>query len=72
VGFHFTLDYKLHFKLIKKGVFVSKDMIKTAELYTKAAEQGNAVAQLELGNCYYYGTEGVEENKSMLIGTLRL
>ena len=36
-------------------------MQKAVELYTKAAEQGHAVAQFNLGKCYYDG-EGVEQD----------
>jgi uncharacterized protein len=40
---------------------IEKDYIKAVEWYTKAAEQGNADAQNNLGNRYYNG-EGVEKN----------
>lgn len=36
-------------------------MQKAVEWYTKAAEQGHAAAQYNLGNCYYDG-EGVEKD----------
>ena len=43
------------------GFGVTQDMQKAVEWYTKAAEQGHAAAQYNLGNCYYDG-EGVEKD----------
>ena len=43
------------------GEGVSKDYVKAVEWYQKSAEQGNAYAQANLGNCYYYG-EGVSKD----------
>ena len=43
------------------GVGVEKDPVKAVELYTKAAEAGNARAQCNLGWCYENGV-GVEKD----------
>jgi TPR repeat protein len=42
---------------------VETDEARVAELYAKAAEQGNAAAQCNLGTCYYNGT-GVEKDEA--------
>jgi len=41
--------------------YVAKDYVKAVEWYTKAAEQGHAIAQFNLGICYYNG-EGVAKD----------
>ncbi|MCC8129693.1 MAG: sel1 repeat family protein, partial [Clostridiales bacterium] len=40
-----------------------KDNTKAAQWYEKAAQQGNAPAQYNLGACYYNG-EGVARNRT--------
>jgi TPR repeat protein len=35
---------------------VKQDHAEAVQWYGKAAEQGNAFAQYNLGACYYYGT----------------
>ena len=40
---------------------------KLKDVYQKKAEQGNANAQYELGNCYYYG-KGIPEDTTKAIG----
>jgi TPR repeat protein/serine/threonine protein kinase len=42
--------------LADKGSGVAQDCQKAFYWYTKAAEQGHAVAQFSLGNCYYNGS----------------
>jgi hypothetical protein len=51
---------------IPDGVDVAKDLVKAADYYRLAAEQGLATAQYKLGRCYELG-EGVRE--SSLIAT---
>jgi TPR repeat protein len=47
--------------LYLNGQGVEKDAAKAVELYTVAANLGNAISQRKLGECYEKG-EGVEEN----------
>jgi len=49
--------------LVSAGLtaYKAEDYKKAAELWGKAAEQGNAEAQYHLGECYEYG-KGVEES----------
>ena len=41
---------------------VTKDLKKAVEYFTKAAEQGHASAQADLGDCYYNGNGVYEDN----------
>lgn len=41
---------------------VTKDLVKAVEYFTKAAEQGHASAQADLGDCYYNGNGVYEDN----------
>ena len=45
-----------------KELYEKKDYTEAVKWYRKAAEQGHAKAQNNLGNCYYHGN-GVEENE---------
>jgi TPR repeat protein len=55
---------------LSNGIFsgegVIKDKSKAVQWFTKAAEQGNAQAQYNLGVCYLYG-EGVIKDKSKAV-----
>lgn len=52
--------------LYEKGNGVPQNYGKAAELYEKAAAQGNASAQSNLGTFYYTG-KGVPQNRSKAI-----
>ena len=52
---------KHHYFCYEKGVGCEKDENLAFYWYKKAAEQGNAIAQYNLGLCYKKG-EGVEKN----------
>lgn len=43
------------------GQGVPQDYVKASELFNRAAEQGNAVAQCNLASMYFHGV-GVEQN----------
>src|SRR6185312_13494846 len=56
-----TLRYSLSRSHYENGTGVEKNIQKAVELYQKAAEQGDAMAQTNLGVYYEDGT-GVEKN----------
>jgi TPR repeat protein len=43
------------------GQGVEQDVVKAAEMFERAAAQGNPVAQCNLASMYFYGN-GVEQN----------
>ena len=58
---HATSQYKIAHK-----AFVAKKYDEAVKWYRKAADQGFSSAQLELGNCYYYGY-GVKQDYCLAV-----
>ncbi len=54
-------ESKLGYDYLHGGFGIPKDKLKAIQLLTKAANQGDASAELELSACYYYGN-GVNKN----------
>ena len=46
--------------------FATQDLAKAANYFHRAAEKGNVNAQVNLGNCYYFG-EGVVQDKAQAV-----
>ena len=51
------LSLILVFAMLNKGTGVAKDKAEAVSWYRKAADQGHAVAQFNLGVCYAKGTD---------------
>ena len=56
--------------MLEKGLGVAKDVVEAVSWYRKAAEQGEALAQYNLGRMFQYGL-GVSMNRAEAINWYR-
>ena len=53
------------------GTFIRKNIVKSIEWYRKAADKGDAWAQVELGQIYFCGERGVKKDYSQAVRLFR-